>query len=201
MKSPVLAALALALGLGLGTAQAEMLNPNTYPQPKDGSDFLTVIEIPQGSFTKYELDHEQGYIYVDRFQQMPVAYPANYGSIPSTIGADGDPLDALVMAREPIVPGAVIKVRAIGVLHMVDGGEQDDKIIAVPVSKVDPTYDGIKTITDLPEMERNRIEAFFRVYKQLPAGRKAVELKGYSDAAAANDLVAQAIAAYRAKTK
>lgn len=192
----VITVMALSLALA-APAAAEFVHPFRVPQPSQGSDFYVVVEIPAGSFTKYEIDAETGHVYVDRYQSMPVVYPANYGSIPSSKGADGDPLDALVITREPIVPGALIKVRAIGVLHMVDGGETDDKIVAVPTSKVDPHYDRIKTIADLPDIERERIEAFFRVYKQLPAGRKKVELSGFGDADVAGEMVAAGIKAYR----
>lgn len=196
MKSTLIAMMSF---LTLSTAaQAEYVHPFAYPQPEEGGDFFTVIEIPAGSFTKYEIDEKNGYILVDRYQSMPVVYPANYGSIPSSLGGDGDPLDGLIFTREPIVPGAVIKVRAIGVLHMIDGGEEDDKIIAVPASDIDPTYDDLRTITDLPEIERQRIEAFFRVYKQLPEGRKTVELNGFSGANEAQALVVQSLEAYRA---
>lgn len=184
-----------------GVAQAEMAHPFSYPQPEDSSEFFTVIEIPAGSFTKYEIDADHGYVLVDRYQSMPVVYPANYGSIPSSLAGDGDPLDGLIFTREPIIPGAVIKVRAIGVLHMIDGGEEDSKIIAVPASDIDPTYDGIRNIEDLPEIERQRIEAFFRVYKQLPEGRKTVELSGFSGANEAHSMVTDAIEAYRAENR
>ncbi|NMA98887.1 MAG: inorganic diphosphatase [Phyllobacteriaceae bacterium] len=197
MKSLLLAA-AVALA-STGAAHAEFVNPFAYPQPEDSSEFFTVVEIPQGSFTKYEIDADNGHIIVDRYQSMPVVYPANYGSIPSSLGGDGDPLDALVFTREPIVPGALIKVRAIGVLHMIDGGEEDDKIIAVPASDIDPTYDEIRSIDGLPAIERERVEAFFRVYKQLPEGRKVVELNGYSGVNEAQQLVTDAIEAYRAQ--
>lgn len=193
MKSLIIAALLLSAG----AAQAQMQHPYSYPQPEEGGDFLTVIEIPAGSFTKYEIDPDHGYVVVDRYQSMPVVYPANYGSLPSTLAGDGDPLDGLILTREPIVPGAVIKTRAIGVLNMIDGGEEDSKIIAVPASDIDPTYDDIRDITDLPEIERQRIEAFFRVYKQLPEGRKLVELSGYDGANVAQQMVAEAIEAYR----
>lgn len=189
---------AFAVALIAGPALAEMQHPFSYPQPEDGGEFFTVIEIPAGSFTKYEIDADHGYVLVDRFQSMPVTYPANYGSIPSSLAGDGDPLDGLVFTREPIVPGAVIKVRAIGVLHMIDGGEEDSKIIAVPASDIDPTYDEIRSIEDLPEIERQRIEAFFRVYKQLPEGRKLVELNGFGGVNEATEMVASAIEAYRA---
>ncbi|WP_411840205.1 inorganic diphosphatase [Paracoccus sp. ME4] len=191
-----LPAIALLL-LTAGAAHAQMQHPFTYPHPEEGTDFLTVIEIPAGSFTKYEIDPDHGYVFVDRYQSMPVVYPANYGSLPATLAGDGDPLDGLILTREPIVPGAVIKTRAIGVLNMIDGGEEDSKIIAVPASDIDPTYDAIRDITDLPEIERQRIEAFFRVYKQLPEGRKLVELSGFDGADVAQGMVADAIAAYR----
>lgn len=194
MKSVLLAA-ASVLAL-TSAAHAEFVNPFAYPQPEDSSEFFTVVEIPQGSFTKYEIDADNGHIIVDRYQSMPVVNPANYGSIPSSLGGDGDPLDALVFTREPIVPGAFIKVRAIGVLHMI---EEDDKIIAVPASDIDPTYDEIRNIEDLPAIERERVEAFFRVYKQLPEGRKVVELNGFSGVNEAQQLVIDAIEAYRAQ--
>lgn len=189
---------ALALSMLVTPALADMQHPFSYPQPEDTSEFFTVIEIPAGSFTKYEIDADHGYVLVDRYQSMPVVYPANYGSIPSSLAGDGDPLDGLIFTREPIVPGAVIKVRAIGVLHMIDGGEEDSKIIAVPASDIDPTYDAIRNIEDLPEIERQRIEAFFRVYKQLPEGRKVVELNGFGGVNEATDMVTAAIEAYRA---
>jgi inorganic pyrophosphatase len=200
MKTLLSSAAALMLLAGSAAAQ-NYVSPFAYPQPEEQGEFFTVVEIPAGSFTKYEIDAETGHIIVDRYQSMPVVYPANYGSIPSSLGGDGDPLDALVYTREPIVPGAMIKVRAIGVLNMIDGGEVDDKIVAVPTSDIDPTYDKIQSISDLPDIERERLESFFRVYKQLPAGRKSVELKGFRDAKDAQEEVAQAIRNYRGKNQ
>ncbi len=185
--------------LALSTAAASATTLFEFPQPDDNTqEFFTAIEIPAGSITKYEIDAESGHVFVDRYQSMPVVYPANYGSITSSLGGDGDPLDALVYTREPIVPGALIRVRAIGVMKMIDGGEVDDKIVAVPASSIDPTYDGIKDISDLPEIEQQRLQAFFRVYKQLPDASKVVELDGFRDAAAAQAEVAAAIKAYSA---
>lgn len=192
-----LLAAALALVAGTTLAQAQMLSPLDYPQTDDEGAFLTVIEIPAGSFTKYELDTEHGYVVVDRYQSMPVVYPANYGSVPSSLGGDGDPLDAMVLTREPIVPGAVIEGRPIGVLHMIDGGEEDSKIIAVPTHDIDPTYDEIRSLDDLPAMERDRIAAFFRVYKQLPEGRKSVELGGFGGPDEAQQMLDAAFRSYR----
>ena len=143
--------------------------------------------------------YDDRFIFVDRYQSMPVVYPANYGSLPSTLGDDGDPLDALVFTREPIVPGAFIKVRPVGLLKMIDGGEGDEKIIAVPAGDNDPTYDNIQEIDDIPEIELARIEAFFRVYKQLPDPNKKVELNGYGNAAEAKETLQKAIEAYKTK--
>lgn len=174
------------------------VNPYHYPQgDKYPEEMMALIEIPSGSFTKYEVDADTGHLIADRFQSMPVKYPANYGSLPQTIGGDGDPLDVLVLTREPLAPMSFIKVRPIGTLQMVDGGEADEKIIAVPVSKVDPTYDDIEDISDLPQIEKDRIEKFFAVYKQLPEGRKSVELNGYSDAQSTKSELKIAVDSYR----
>jgi inorganic pyrophosphatase len=156
--------------------------------PKVPEEAVLAVEIPAGSFTKYEIN-EEGLLFVDRFQSMPVAYPANYGSMPRTLAGDGDPLDALVLTREPLHPGVLIRFRPIGVLRMVDDGKTDEKIIGVPTDKVDPTYAGIRDLADLPAIERDRIEAFFRVYKDLPRGRNPVRLNGYGDAAEARALI------------
>ena len=182
------AAFATAM-LFAGPSSAEFVNPIDFPQSGDPTDVQVVIEIPAGSFTKYELDAKTGHIFVDRFQSMPVVYPTNYGSIPSTVGPDGDPLDALVITRQPVYPGALIRVRPIGIMKMIDGGDIDDKIVAVPISKLDPTYDEIKTIDDLSAIERSRIEQFFAVYKRLPDGRKVVEMKGFDGVNAAMDML------------
>jgi len=182
------AAFATAM-LFAGPSSAEFVNPIDFPQTGDPTDVQVVIEIPAGSFTKYELDAKTGHIFVDRFQSMPVVYPTNYGSIPSTVGPDGDPLDALVITRQPVYPGALIRVRPIGIMKMIDGGDIDDKIVAVPISKLDPTYDEIKTIDDLSAIERSRIEQFFAVYKRLPDGRKVVEMKGFDGVNAAMDML------------
>ena len=193
-----LAAATMLFTMPFAVAQ-EYVAPFAYPQPEDTSEFNVLIEIPAGGITKYEVDEETGYVIVDRYMSMPVVYPTNYGSIPSSLAGDGDPLDALVYSREPIAPGAIIRARAIGILKMIDGGEQDDKIIAVPVSSVDPTYEEVQSVDDLPAAERNRLEAFFRVYKQLPEGSKIIELGGYDGPDAAIASVSESIEAYRAR--
>lgn len=200
MRSVLLASAVAAGLLSTSSVRAEYVHPFSIPQPEEGGEFFTVIEIPAGSFTKYEIDADTGVVVVDRYQSMPVVYPANYGSIPSSMAGDGDPLDALVYTREPIVPGAAIKVRAIGVLNMTDGGEEDDKIVAVPASDIDPTYDAIQSVDDLPSIERQRLEAFFRVYKDLPEGRKEVVLNGFEGPNVAQDRVANALSTYRSQS-
>ncbi|MDM9625336.1 inorganic diphosphatase [Rhizobium sp. S152] len=201
MKSFILAATMLS-ATATASFAADYVSYLDFPQSEpDGKEFYTAIEIPQGSFTKYEIDADTGHLVVDRYQSMPVVYPANYGSITSSLGGDGDPLDALVYTREPVVPGAIIKVRPIGVLKMIDGGEVDDKIVAVPASDIDPTYDKIKEVTDLAEIEQQRLQAFFRVYKQLPDKRKVVELNGFENAEKAQAEVAASFKAYTEKKK
>lgn len=127
--------------------------------------FNVIIEIPKLSRIKYELDKETGQIKVDRVLYSPMHYPANYGFAPRTLWDDGDPLDVLVLSHEPFVPGCLISVRPIGVLDMVDDGEDDAKILAVP--KDDPRF---KEITDIKKIEPHipeEIHHFFRVYKEL----------------------------------
>ena len=175
-------------------------HPFLAAQPKKApEEVLLAVEIPAGSSTKYEIN-EEGLVYVDRFQSMPVVYPANYGSMPRTLAGDGDPLDALVLTREPLHPGVLIAFRPIGYLRMLDKGEQDDKVIGVPTDKVDPTYSNIRDLADLPEIERQRIEAFFRIYKDLPAGRNPVVLNGYGNAAEAKVLITEALQRFEKKT-
>lgn len=194
-----LLALGIALFLGSTAVMAEktIVHPFHAAQAENApNDVHMAVEIPAGSFTKYEIS-EEGLVFVDRFQSMPVVYPANYGSLPRTLGGDNDPLDGLVLTREALHPGVMIKFRPIGYLKMIDGGEADEKIIGVPSSDIDPTYDDIKDIEDLPAIERQRIEAFFRVYKQLPEGRKKVELNGYGNAEEARKMIQQAMDNYK----
>lgn len=191
--------LLLALPLAADAAQPGWVHPfHAVQAAKAPDELLLAVEIPAGSFTKYEIG-EDGLLHVDRFLAMPMAYPANYGSMPRTLAGDGDPLDALVLTRAPLHPGAVIRFRPVGVLRMVDGGEADEKIIGVPVDKVDASYAGIRDLADLPKAEIDRIEAFFRVYKQLPAGSKTVELHGWGDAAEARRIAAEALQRYLGK--
>ncbi len=172
---------------------AHVGHPFLATQPAQApAEVLLAVEIPAGSSIKYEIG-DDGLVFVDRVLSMPVAYPANYGSMPRTLAGDGDPLDALVLTRQPLHPGVLVRFRPVAVLRMTDKGEQDEKIIGVPVDQVDPTYAGIRDVTDLPAIERQRIEAFFRVYKDLPAGRNPVQLNGWGNAAEARTLISEAM--------
>ncbi|MEX0856447.1 MAG: inorganic diphosphatase [Gemmatimonadota bacterium] len=170
-------------------------------QPAAAPDeLLALVEIPAGSAVKYDLHHPSGRMVVDRFLTMPMAYPINYGVLPCTLAGDGDALDILVLTRAPLAPGSVIRVRPIGVLRMLDRGEEDHKILAVPLSSVDATYDGIAAATDLPPDELARIEAFFGVYKELPHPPAEVQGGPWEGPAAALTLVRSAMATAAAPT-
>lgn len=155
-----------------------------------------VIEIPMNSDpVKYEFDKDSNALVVDRFMQTAMFYPANYGFVPNTISGDGDPLDVLVVSHYPIISGAIIKVRPIGVLLMEDDGGFDEKLIAVPVSKLDSSFDKIKTIEDLCSLKKDRILHFFKHYKDLEHG-KWVKIIGWEGAEVCNDLINQSLSRY-----
>lgn len=142
-------------------------------------DFNVIIEIPAHSDpVKYEIDKESGALMVDRFIGTAMSYPANYGYIPHTLCDDGDPLDVLVITPYPLIHGAVIRARPLGMLKMVDESGGDAKLIAVPINKLCPMYEGIKDILDLPPLLLQQIEFFFQHYKGLEPG-KWVKLDGY----------------------
>jgi inorganic pyrophosphatase len=159
---------------------------------KDGA-FNVIIEIPMNDNPiKYEFDKDAGAIIVDRFMQTPMFYPCNYGFIPHTLSNDGDPADVLVMAHYPIIPGAIIKVRPVGVLMMEDESGIDEKILAVPTTKIDVTFENIKDIEDVPQMIKDRINHFFENYKKLEKG-KWVKVVGWENAAKALSVIEEAV--------
>ena len=157
-------------------------------------DVNVIIEVPIGGEPiKYEMDKAAGTLVVDRFLHTPMRYPGNYGFVPHTLSDDGDPIDVLVANTRPIVPGAVINVRPIGVLLMEDDGGGDEKIIAVPVPRLTKRYENVHNYTDLPRISIEQIQHFFEHYKDLEPG-KWVRMKGWGDAAMARQLIAEAIA-------
>ncbi len=156
-------------------------------------DVNVVIEVPIGGEPiKYEMDKEAGTLVVDRFLHTPMRYPGNYGFVPHTLSADGDPIDVLIANTRPIAPGAVINVRPIGVLKMEDDGGGDEKIIGVPMPHLTKRYAHVANYTDLPDITLKQIQHFFEHYKDLEPG-KWVKVAGWGDAAEARTLIAEAI--------
>ncbi|HET6388827.1 inorganic diphosphatase [Hyphomicrobium sp.] len=156
-------------------------------------DINVVIEVPVGGEPiKYEMDKASGALIVDRFLYTPMRYPGNYGFIPHTLGSDGDPIDVLVCNTRAIVPGAVINCRPVGVLVMEDDGGGDEKIIAVPSSKLTKRYEQVTTYTDLPKISLEQIEHFFSHYKDLEPG-KWVKIDHWGPVEEAKSLIVQAL--------
>ena len=155
-----------------------------------------VIEIPYGSNIKYEIDKESGAVCVDRVMYSAMFYPANYGFVPNTLADDGDPADILVLNEYQLQAGSVIPCRLIGVLVMEDESGMDEKLLAVPVSKIDPRYENIKSLSDLPKITLDRIKNFFETYKALEPG-KWVKVKDYADAKKAEEILEKAIKNYK----
>ncbi len=154
------------------------------PGKNPPEDVYVFIEIPMGGGVKYEVDHDTGFLFVDRFLYTSMVYPFNYGFIPRTLAEDGDPVDVLVLSREPVYPGSVIRARPIGVLIMEDEDGMDEKVIAVPVKKLDPMWEEVEDVSDCAEITLQKIKHFFERYKELEPGKwvKVKEFKGKEEA-------------------
>ena len=177
------------------------MNVDKIPAGKNPpKDINVVIEITGGAAggapVKYEIDKESGAVFVDRIVNTPMFYPCNYGFVPNTLHADGDPTDVLVLCDFPLAPGVVIRCRPVGVLKMGDDGGMDDKLIAVPVEKVDPFQAGIQDLEDIAQKTRDRIKHFFEHYKDLEAG-KWVKVIGWGDKAEAEKILDEAKARFK----
>ena len=135
-------------------------------------EFDVLIEIPKGQRNKYEVDHKTGRIRLDRMLFTSMVYPTDYGFIEDTLSLDGDPLDAMVLLDEPTFPGCLIRCRAIGMFRMTDEAGGDDKILCVPAT--DPRFEHLRDYHHISEFERQEIQHFFEVYKDLEPG-KSVE--------------------------
>ena len=156
-------------------------------------DVNVVIEVGIGGEPiKYEMDKAAGTLVVDRFLHTPMRYPGNYGFVPHTLSEDGDPIDVLVANTRPIIPGAVMNVRPIGVLRMTDDSGGDEKIVAVPSPHLTKRYLKVLSYTDLPEITREQIEHFFSHYKDLEPGKWA-KMEGWGDADEARSFIRAAI--------
>jgi inorganic pyrophosphatase len=156
-------------------------------------DVNALIEIPQGGVpVKYELDKASGALRVDRFLNTAMFYPGNYGFIPHTLSGDGDPVDVIVVVPSPVVPGAIVRVRPVGALLMKDEAGDDEKIIAVPVDKLHPFYEGVKSYKDLPSTLTDQVAHFFQHYKDLEKG-KWVTIVRWVDVAKAERMIVEGI--------
>lgn len=157
--------------LGIGKKYPKILN--------------AVIEITKGGHNKYEVDPETGVVKLDRVLHSPLFYPVDYGYLPQTLAQDGDHADVLVITDSPVMPGCVVEVRPLGIMRMTDGGEQDDKVIAVQASN--PHYHHKKKLTDLAPHLLDEIVHFFEEYKKLE--KKQVEVHGYGNLKEAEDFI------------
>ena len=165
------------------------MNPKNLPAGKNIPEEINVfIEIPAQSNIKYEIDEETGALMVDRFLHTASFYPFNYGFIPQTKANDGDPLDVIVLSEYSVVPGSMIRCKPIGMLQMEDEAGNDEKLIAVPLEKIDPLYGAIKTIEGVPQSTKNKIKHFFETYKTIEPG-KWVKVQGWEDAAKAKEVI------------
>lgn len=164
-------------------------------------EVFVIIEIPAYSAPiKYEVDKDTGALFVDRFMGTCMQYPLNYGYVNNTLSDDGDAVDVLVMTPHPLIAGAVIKVRPVGVLNMTDESGIDAKIIAVPVDKLSKIYSDIKDIDDVPEITKNQIEHFFSHYKDLEKG-KWVKIEGWAGIDAAKAEIVSSAERYNKESK
>jgi inorganic pyrophosphatase len=160
-----------------------------------------IIEVPTGGEpVKYEFDKASGALFVDRILHTPMRYPANYGFVPHTLSPDGDPIDALVVARSPFVPGCVVRARPIAVLNLEDEHGGDEKLVCVPDDKTFPYYSDVKEKEDLPDIIFAQIEHFFTHYKDLEKD-KWVRVGIWGDAAEAKRLLLEAIDRYEEDKK
>jgi len=163
--------------------------------PNPPEEVTAVIEIPAKSRNKYELDKDTGLLKLDRVLYSSVHYPGDYGFIPRTLAEDGDPADILVRINEPTFPGCIIDARPIGVLRMLDKGDPDDKILAVPCH--DPFHNEYYDIADLPQHYLKEVEHFFHIYKDLEG--KRVQILGWEKSDVAHRLIQESRERYDRK--
>ena len=159
------------------------------PGPNPPRILYAVIEIPKGGRNKYEYDRQLGLFRLDRVLYSSVHYPAAYGFIPGTAAGDGDPVDILVMTTEPTFTGCLIEVRPVGLFHMRDEAEEDEKVLSVPVA--DPVLNHVRELDDVSPHFLKEVEHFFKVYKDLE-GKKVVTV-GWAERQAAEEAIRAAI--------
>jgi len=155
-----------------------------------------IIEISYGSNIKYEIDKESGALVLDRVLHSCMFYPANYGFVNKTLSQDGDPADILILTPYPMVEGCVSQCRLVGVLIMEDESGIDEKLLAVPTSKIDPSFEEIQDLGDIPKHVLSKVKNFFETYKILEPN-KWVKVQGFEDKASATKILEDAINNYR----
>ena len=168
-----------------------MMNVNleALPVGEDSPEVVNVIvEVPVESRNKYEYEPEMGAVMLDRVLPGNVRYPADYGFIPSTISTDGEPVDIVVAAYDPVFPGCVVQARVVGALEMTEAGESEYNIFAVPSG--DPRFDDIATLEDLPEQNLHEIEQFFVAFKRLE-GDEGAEVQGWCEPEETYEIIRQ----------
>lgn len=160
------------------------------------NELNVIIEIPRGSSNKYEIDKETGLIALDRANYTATPYPFDYGFVPQTLWEDGDALDVIVLTTYPLLPGILVRVRPVAIMHMNDSGESDDKIIAVPLD--DKRWDDVHDLADLNKHTLKEFAHFFETYKALKSSGKqyVVTISGYSDKKTAQEAVEKSLALY-----
>lgn len=163
--------------------------------PGTRDEMNVIIEIQKGSKNKYEIDKETGLIALDRAMNTAQDYPFDYGFVPQTLWDDDDALDVLVLTTYPLTSGILVRVRPVAIMKMIDGGESDDKVIAVPTD--DPRWDDVKDLDDINKHTLKEIEHFFATYKKIQ--NKVVETKGFEGAKAAGDAFERSLKLYSEK--
>jgi inorganic pyrophosphatase len=174
------------------------MNDNYETTPSPLTEIDVIIEIPAySSPVKYEVDKLTGVLRVDRFMGTAMQYPTNYGYIPHTLSGDGDPVDVLVIAPDPVLSGSILRCRPIGLLKMIDEAGEDSKVLAVPVQQLTPSYNSVSSYKHIPADQLARISHFFKHYKDLEPG-KWVIIEGWFGVNHAKEEIQNSIERYKA---
>lgn len=168
------------------------MNLDKISHGENPDNVTAIIEIAAGSNIKYEVEKESGALVLDRVMHSAMFYPANYGFVNHTLSQDGDPADIMILTDYPMQPGCVVNCRLVGVLIMEDESGIDEKLLAVPTSKIDPTYNEIQDISDIAKHTLDKIKNFFETYKMLEPN-KWVKVQGFEDKETASKILQDAI--------
>jgi len=163
--------------------------------PGTADKINVIVEINQGSKNKYEIDKATGLIALDRVLHSAQEFPFNYGFVPQTLWDDNDPVDVIILATYPLLSGTLVRVRPVALMNMIDAGEPDDKIIAVPID--DPRWEIVKDLTDINPHTIKEIQHFFQTYKKLQ--NKEVAVSGFASRAKAMAVFERGCQLYNAK--